>query len=136
MTLFVDTSMYYAAADRGDRSHSRAAAIMRSGDLLATSDHVVVETWLMLRGRLGKVTADRWWSALGAGAHVEMVTEGDLVQAMALGQAFQDQDFSIVDRTSFAVMIRLGLARAASLDDDFAIFRYGPRRERAFEVVR
>jgi predicted nucleic acid-binding protein len=40
-----------------------------------------------------------------------------------------------VDRTSFAVMQRLGLHRAASLDRDFAVFRYGPRRDRAFEVV-
>jgi len=41
-----------------------------------------------------------------------------------------------VDRTSFAVMRRLGLERAASLDDDFAIFRFGPNRRRAFTVVR
>ena len=33
-------------------------------------------------------------------------------------------------------MRRLGVQRAVSLDDDFAIFRFGPRRERAFEVLR
>jgi len=32
------------------------------------------------------------------------------------------QDFSIVDRTSFAIMERLGLSHAASFDDDFAIY--------------
>jgi len=40
------------------------------------------------------------------------------------------------DRTSFAVMRRLGLERVASLDDDFAIYRFGPNRKRAFTVVR
>lgn len=25
---------------------------------------------------------------------------------------------------------------AASFDDDFAVYRFGPRRERAFEVLR
>ncbi len=45
-------------------------------------------------------------------------------------------DKSIIDRTSFAVMRRLGIERAASLDDDFAIFRFGPNRRQAFTVVR
>jgi uncharacterized protein len=33
-------------------------------------------------------------------------------------------------------MERLGLTRAASFDDDFAVYRYGRRREKAFEVLR
>ena len=56
--------------------------------------------------------------------------------AWAIGEAFHDQNFSIVDRTSFAVMERLGINRAASFDDDFAVYRYGRSRERAFEVIR
>lgn len=96
----------------------------------------MIETWLLLRGRLGKDVADRWWGAIGTTAHVEMVTEGDMIHAWEIGQRFADQDVSVVNRTSFAVMLRLGLSRAASLDDDFAIFRYGQRRDRAFDVVR
>ena len=33
-------------------------------------------------------------------------------------------------------MERLGLTRAASFDDDFAVYRYGRSRDKAFEVVR
>jgi hypothetical protein len=33
-------------------------------------------------------------------------------------------------------MQRLGVLRAASFDDGFAIFRFGPRQDRAFDVVR
>ena len=33
-------------------------------------------------------------------------------------------------------MERLGIFRVASLDDDFAIYRYGRNRDRAFEVLR
>jgi len=33
-------------------------------------------------------------------------------------------------------MRRLGVDRAASLDNDFAIFRFGPNRRLAFTVVR
>jgi predicted nucleic acid-binding protein len=56
--------------------------------------------------------------------------------AVAIGEVFADQDFSIVDRTSFAVMERLGITRVASFDDHFAIYRYGRARNKAFEVVR
>lgn len=48
---------------------------------------------------------------------------------------FSDQRFSIVDRTSFEVMQRLGIHRVASFDKEFAVFRFGPRRDRAFEVI-
>ena len=67
---------------------------------------------------------------------VEPVTAADLEVAFAIGEAFPDQDFSIVDRSSFAVMQRLGVFRAASLDEHFAIFRFGRARSRAFEIIR
>jgi predicted nucleic acid-binding protein len=63
------------------------------------------------------------------------VTAADLEVAFAIALEFPDQDFSIVDRTSFAVMQRLGVHRAASFDEHFAIFRFGRRRDRAFEIV-
>jgi predicted nucleic acid-binding protein len=91
---------------------------------------------LMLR-RLGFKAAERWWSGLRSGTcRVESVGEADLAVAWTIGEAFADQRFSIVDRTSFAVMLRAGLSRAASLDDDFLVFRHGAKRERAFDVIR
>jgi predicted nucleic acid-binding protein len=41
----------------------------------------------------------------------------------------------VVDRTSFAVMQRLGIQRVAAFDADFAVFRFGPGRRRAFDIV-
>jgi predicted nucleic acid-binding protein len=55
--------------------------------------------------------------------------------AWTIGEVFADQEFSIVDRTSFAVMERLGITRAASFDKDFAVYRYGRNRDRAFEIL-
>lgn len=137
MTLFVDSSAFYAAADAGDASHRRATAVLGSGESLITSDHVLVESWLLLRHRLGRNAAERFWSAVRVGAAgIEPVGEADLEVAWAIGQEFADQDFSIVDRTSFAVMQRLGVLRAATFDNDFAVYRFGARRERAFEIVR
>jgi len=69
-------------------------------------------------------------------AAIEMVTMADLESAWAIGRIFPDQDFSMVDRTSFAVMQRLGIQRVATFDNDFAIFRYGRDLNRTFEVIR
>jgi predicted nucleic acid-binding protein len=137
VTAFVDTSVFYAAADSGDRDHVVGAALLRAEPGLLTTDHVLIETWHLLNARLGPDRAEAWWSAIRAGvASVEPVGLVDLEAAWAIGQAFPDQDFSIVDRTSFAVMERLGITRALSFDSDFLVYRFGPRRARAFEVVR
>jgi predicted nucleic acid-binding protein len=102
-----------------------------------TSDHVFVETWLLLAHRLGRDAAESWWEAIrGGAASVEPITSADLEAAFAIGEGFPDQSFSIVDRTSFAVMQRLAVFRAATLDEHFAIFRFGRNRLRAFEIVR
>ena len=94
------------------------------------------ETWLLLAHRLGYGLAERWWEAIREGATaVEPVTAADLEVAFAIGASFRDQDFPIVERTSFAVMQRLGVLRAATLDEHFAIFRFGRDRRRAFEIV-
>jgi predicted nucleic acid-binding protein len=129
--------MFYAAADTGDRSNARAKEILSADEPLLTSDHVLVETWLLLRHRLGRSAARAFWEGLRRGAAtIEHVVRADLDVAWDIGEAFPDQDFSLVDRTSFAVMARLGITRAAVLDDDFAIYRFGPRRGSAFEIVR
>ena len=111
--------------------------VLSTGDALVTSDHVLVESWLLLRGRLGREAANRFWHGLrGGAAWVEPVSAADLEVARTIAEAFPDQDFSIVDMTSFALMQRLGVFRAATFDDDFAIFRFGRNRQHAFELVR
>jgi predicted nucleic acid-binding protein len=137
LSLFVDTSAFYAALDSGDRHNARAKEILVQGGHLVTTDHVLVESWRLAHARLGRRVAERFWGGLRAGgAAVESVLPADLDSAWRIGEIFPDQDFSLVDRTSFAAMERLGIARVVSFDEHFSIYRYGPRRERAFEVRR
>jgi predicted nucleic acid-binding protein len=137
VSLFVDTSAWYAAADCDEANHDRMKQVLGGGEPLLTTDHVLVETWWLLRHRIHRAAAEAFWGGLRSGvAFVEPVREGDLDVAWAIGEAFPDQDFSLVDRTSFAVMERLGVQRVASLDDHFAVYRFGPGRRRAFDVVR
>jgi predicted nucleic acid-binding protein len=137
VSVFVDTSAWFAAADAGDRSHARAKEILSSGEPLVTTDHVLAETWTLLRYRIGRHAAERFWEGLRAGvAQIELTGTADLETAYEIGQRFPDQGFSIVDRTSFAVMQRLGIQTAASFDNDFAVFRFGRNLDRAFTVMR
>ena len=48
MSLFVDSSAWYAAADRCDRQNSRAKQLLITDEPLVTSDHVLVETWRLI----------------------------------------------------------------------------------------
>ncbi len=136
MSLFVDTSVWYAAADSSDLSNIRAKAILANGEPLLTTDHVLLETWTLLRFRIHRHAAERFWEGLRGGtAAIEPVGTADLETAWQIGLLYRDQDFSMVDRTSFAVMRRLGIERAASFDDHFAVFRFGPKRRHAFVIV-
>jgi predicted nucleic acid-binding protein len=120
-----------------DRHNARAKAVLKAATEHVTTDHVVVETWLLLNSRYHRQGAERFWDRIRRGpVRVEPVSTADLETAWAIGEAFPDQSFSIVDRTSFAVMERLGVTKAASFDDDFAVYRFGRNRERAFEVLR
>jgi predicted nucleic acid-binding protein len=137
MSLFVDTSIWYAAADSSDRGNARAKSILRSGEALVTTDHILIETWTLLCHRIQRSAAERFWDGLRSGvAAIEPVCLADLEAAWLMGISWSDQDFSIVDRTSFAVMNRLGIDRAASLDGHFAVFRFGPKRRQSFTIVR
>jgi len=137
LSAFVDTSACYAGVDCSDVDHERAAALLLSEERLVTTDHILVETWGLLQRRIGTDVANRFWDGLRSGrACIEYVGPADLESAWATGEIFADQRFSLVDRTSFAVMQRLGVYRAISFDSDFATFRFGPGRDRAFDVLR
>jgi uncharacterized protein len=68
--------------------------------------------------------------------YVRRLVAQDLGDTEVRGFAEADTKSKPVDRTSFAVMERLGLTRAASFDGDFATYPYGRRRDRAFEILR
>ncbi|MGH2954559.1 MAG: type II toxin-antitoxin system VapC family toxin [Solirubrobacterales bacterium] len=136
MTTFVDTSVLYAAVDEDDPGTARAREILAAEAALATSDHVLAETWRLARDLGGWQAAEELWGELRAQVEIAPILDHDLAVAWEIGRSFADQEFSLVDRTSFAVMERLGITRVASFDDDFVVYRYGARRERAFEVLR
>lgn len=138
MRVFVDTGILVGAALTRDRRHGRAAQVLSSltdTDPFST-DHVIVESWALINRRAGHSQAMRFWRALrDTPLLIETVTLADLERAQAIAEVWADQEFDIVDCTSFAVMERLRCRRAVSFDTDFAVYRYGADRSKAFDVL-
>jgi predicted nucleic acid-binding protein len=137
--LFVDTSAFYAIADGGDRHHRGALSALQesigTGGVM-TSDHVVVESWLLICSRLGRTAAMRFWDALSIDVFTIVgVTAQDLRRGREIAQEWSDQAFSIVDCTSFALIERFDIRRAFAFDKHFRIVRFGWRRQRALQIV-
>jgi predicted nucleic acid-binding protein len=63
------------------------------------------------------------------------ITSRDLANARAIAASWADQDFSLIDCTSFALIERLQLDEALAFDNHFRIYRYGLQRQRAFRIV-
>ncbi len=136
MSVFVDTSVWYAAADADEVSHSRACVLLEQyASELLTSDHILIETWQLTAKRLGFQTAEQLVNAIRVGrARVEEATLTDLEMASQIAAAFADQAFSLIDRTSWAVMQRLGVHEALAFDRDYSIYRFGRDRRSSFTV--
>ena len=136
MSVFVDTSVWFAAADDADSSRDRARSLLTRFDgRLLTSDHILVETWFLAARRLGTAAAEALVHGIRrGGARVELATMADLEVAAQIHEDFPDQQFSIVDRTSWSIMQRLGVHEAVAFDKDYSIYRFGRDRRQAFTV--
>jgi len=137
--LFVDTSAFFALANLADKHHAEAVAAYQASvgdDDLQTSDHVLIETWYLLRSRLGRSAAMAFWDGFDGGIiTVVGVTAADFRRGREIAQEWPDQAFSIVDCTSFALIERLDIRRAFAFDRHFRVVRFGSRRHRALELV-
>jgi predicted nucleic acid-binding protein len=112
----------------------RSARSASAGDVV-TSDHVFVESWCLIRARLGRDAAMQFWDAMRSGIiTMHGVSSENLAGARAIAGAWPDQDFSPIDCTSFALMEPLRLDEALAFDNHFRVYRYGARRQRAFRV--
>jgi predicted nucleic acid-binding protein len=122
--VFLDTSALYAVFDGDDVGHSAAARawdeLLRSDASLHTSSYVLVELTALLHRRLGVVAVDALATHVMPWVNVLWTDESIHAQAMAGLLAAGRRDLTLVDCESFALMRKLGLRRAFTLDKHFA----------------
>jgi uncharacterized protein len=119
---FADTSFWFALQERRDRRHEEATALVRAGvGRLCVSNHVVGETWTLLRRRAGHVAAvgflDRLARLPDVGVvHVDAATEAEAWRWL---RRHDERECSFVDATSFALMRRRRIREALAFGGDF-----------------
>lgn len=124
--VFVDTGAWYAIQVPNDRWHPEAAATLRalaaSRTALVTTTAVVGETYTLLMSTRGHGPAWRFVDALRSTALVEVSSVEPDVEARAweILRRYEDQRFSYVDGTSFALMRSRGISRAFAFDRHFS----------------
>ena len=57
MSVFIDSSVWFAAANIRDGYNKRAKELLSALQTRLTTDHVVVETWLLLNSRVHRDAA-------------------------------------------------------------------------------
>jgi len=126
--VFVDTSAYFALADRRSASHRAMDAIVRrlitERWRLFTSNFVLAETHALLLSRIDHAIALQVLLAIDSSTTtIVRVSARDERRAREILARYDDKDFSLTDATSFAVMERLHISQAFTLDADFS--QYG-----------
>ncbi|MCK4392996.1 PIN domain-containing protein [Candidatus Bipolaricaulota bacterium] len=125
--IFADTGGWYALVDESDPDHLRARDWFKQNRLpLITTDYILDEALTLLRTSLGHRTAVRFGEKLLASrlAQLISVTKEDKERAWEIFRRYDDKVLSFTDCTSFAVMERLGIDTAFTVDHDFESLGY------------
>lgn len=120
--LLVDTSAWFALANRKEKHHEMADRLLTNGEhVCVTTDFIIDETVTLTRMKLGHAAAAKIGKMLLAGetARVIHITPELQREAMRLFEKYDDKRFSFTDCTSFAVMERFAIQQAFSFDGDF-----------------
>lgn len=124
--LFVDTSAWYPAIVASHPDHAAVAAALhdavRAGARLVTTNLIVAETHALLLHRTGRQVALTFARTVIEPPTVVVWSNPEL-ERRALEDwldRYHDQDFSLTDAVSFAIMKSRGMSQALTLDRHFA----------------
>jgi uncharacterized protein len=130
MSVFADTSGFYAVFAADDANHSRAKAAwadwMRGGEVLVTNSYVVLETMALLQNRIGLPAVRAMHEDVVPLLRIEWVSEEQHRAAVAAVLAAARPKLSVVDCVSFQTMRQHGLRVVFSFDSHF--------KEQGFEM--
>lgn len=118
----VDTSAWFAYANRHDPDHQRIRTVLQTfPGRLITSNFIFDETVTLCLYRLGRQVAVTVGEVLRDPTVVAMlrITPDDEQHDWTLWLARPDKTYSFTDCTFFVVMRRLGLQSAIAVDTDF-----------------
>jgi len=125
--VFVDTSAWYALQITDDQNHRQAKDIfphlLRNYQSLMTSNHIIGETYKLLRVSKGYPEAKRFLDILRQSPRVEshFATHQMERGAFTFLHQYREHPFSFVDGISFCIMKEQGIKDAFTFDIHFRI---------------
>jgi predicted nucleic acid-binding protein len=131
VSVFLDTSAFFAILDADDAMHPRARQEwereLGSGESLHTSSYVLVETSALLQRRIGMDALRSFTADILPMVNVVWVDEGIHRSAYHALLVSSRRDISLVDCVSFEALRRLGIDQVFCFDAHFA--------EQGFQVL-
>jgi predicted nucleic acid-binding protein len=131
MTVFVDTSAFYALLDADDGQHQAARqawmTLLNEATDLVCSNYVVVETTALVQNRLGMEAVRVLQEDVLPVARIEWVDEPTHQAGVTALLTAGRRHLSLVDCISFDLMRRSGIRRVFAFDEHFA--------EQGFEII-
>jgi len=124
-TSFVDTGAWFALADISDQYHNSAIAIypkmLKEYNHLTTTNLVVAETYILIRRHMGYTAAITFLGNIAASPRIIRIYSERVLEEKAedILRKYQDQDFSLTDAVSFAVMRQYEITHVFSFDQHF-----------------
>ena len=126
LRVFVDTGAWFALQAVDDEHHRDAVKVLRTlvgrPDTLVTTNHVIGETYTLLRTVRGHRSATAFLDALQVTSRLARVFVSEEMEkrAFQLLSRYREHDFSFIDATSFAVMRAERIRHAFAFDSHFA----------------
>lgn len=123
MTVFVDTSAFYAVLDRDDANHPAAkeawATLLREAATLLTTNYVLLETTALLQHRIGVAAARSFHEDMVPLLQVDWIAAEGHRAGMEAMLAAGRKKLSLVDCVSFQTMRQYGVRAAFCFDAHF-----------------
>lgn len=124
--LFVDTSAWYVLALSSASDHLKVAEALRHrlerGARIVTTNLIVAETHALLLRRTSRITALTFVRVVSRAPNIVVTSSPEDEQAAVTDwlERFDDQ-LSLTDAVSFAVMSARGIREALALDHHFSV---------------
>ncbi len=125
--LFIDTSGWFPLVDPEDKAHTAVARALRGavkgGRRIITTNLVIAETHALIMRRIHRDAALAFLREVRREPHVVIESTGayELTAQREWLERYDDQDFSLTDAVSFAVMSERGIRDALAIDHHFAV---------------
>ena len=128
--IFVDSGAWIALADTRDKYHGKAKVqhkiLAEERAHLVTTNLVNAEVYTLIRRTGGYAPAMRFLRSIRASPRLNVIPSDGHLEDLAeeILRNFKDQDLSLVDAVSFALMQDRGIDEAFAFDQHFNLFGF------------